>query len=89
MQAIKLKACIGTGAILEWLEPLPDLPTGEVEIIVLPSRRGGGVLTAGGMAMIRDQPDLVSVAPPRSYEGLPESGIIPFVRWYAAALICS
>jgi hypothetical protein len=35
MEAIKLKARIGTGAEVEWLEPLPDLPPGTVEIIVL------------------------------------------------------
>jgi hypothetical protein len=33
--AIKLKARIGAGAVLEWLELLPDLPPSEVEIIVL------------------------------------------------------
>lgn len=35
MKAVKLKARIGADAILEWLDPLPDLPAGEVEIILL------------------------------------------------------
>lgn len=35
MEAIKLKARIGAGAVVEWLEPLPHLPPGKVEIIVL------------------------------------------------------
>ncbi|NJN68475.1 MAG: hypothetical protein HC884_18070 [Chloroflexaceae bacterium] len=39
MEAIKLKARIGAGAVLEWLDPPPDLPTGEVEVIVLYEHR--------------------------------------------------
>ena len=34
MEAIKLKARVRK-AHLEWLEPLPDLPEGEVEVILL------------------------------------------------------
>jgi hypothetical protein len=39
MEAIKLKGRIGVNATLEWIEPLPDLPPGEVEIIVLYKQR--------------------------------------------------
>ncbi len=35
MQAVKLKAHIGSDATVKWLEPHTSLPTGEVEIIVL------------------------------------------------------
>ncbi len=35
MEAIKLKAHVGEDARLEWLEPLPPLPQGEVEVIFL------------------------------------------------------
>jgi uncharacterized protein len=35
MQEVKLKARISEGATIEFLEPLPDLPPGEVEIVVL------------------------------------------------------
>ncbi len=41
MEAVKLKARIGVNAALEWLEPFPDLPPGEVEIIVLYKQRPG------------------------------------------------
>jgi len=39
MEAIKLRGRIGVNTTLEWLEPLPDLPPGEVEIIVLYEHR--------------------------------------------------
>ena len=35
MEAIKLKAHVGENARLVWLEPLPKLPEGEVEVIFL------------------------------------------------------
>ncbi len=35
MQAVKLKAHIRSDTTLEWDEPLPKLPPGEVEVIVL------------------------------------------------------
>ena len=35
MEAIKLKAHVGEDARLEWLEPLPKLPEGEIEVILL------------------------------------------------------
>ena len=41
MEAIKLKARIKGSAILEWLEPLPELPEGEVEVILLYKGDGG------------------------------------------------
>lgn len=34
METIKLKARIDADARFEWLEPLPDLPSGEVEVIL-------------------------------------------------------
>jgi hypothetical protein len=38
MEAIKLKARIGPDAKIEWLEPPPGLPQGEVEVILLYER---------------------------------------------------
>lgn len=35
MQAVKLKAHVRSDTTLEWDEPLPKLPPGEVEVIVL------------------------------------------------------
>lgn len=59
MEAIKLKGRIGTDAALEWIEPLPDLPPGEVEIIVLYERRQVVPVTdvpADAMDDTRDDP---------------------------------
>ena len=39
METVKLKARIGPNAKLEWLEPLPSLPQGEVEVILIYERR--------------------------------------------------
>jgi hypothetical protein len=41
MEAIKLKARVGPDARLEWLEPLPSLPQGEVEVILIYERKQG------------------------------------------------
>lgn len=39
MEAIKLRGRIGANTTLELIEPLPDLPPGEVEVIVLYEHR--------------------------------------------------
>jgi hypothetical protein len=53
MEAIKLKARVGPDAGLEWLEPLPSLPQGEVEVILIYGREQGleqaGYLLPNGM----------------------------------------
>lgn len=35
MEALKLRAKIHSNATVEWLQPLPTLPEGEVEVILL------------------------------------------------------
>lgn len=35
MEALKLRARVGPGSTLEWAEPVPELPEGTVEVILL------------------------------------------------------
>lgn len=39
MEAIRLRARVSERSTLEWLEPLPHLPEGEVEVILLYERK--------------------------------------------------
>lgn len=80
--AIKLKARIGAGAVLEWLELLPDLPPGEVEIIVLYEHKQD--LTEPD-TLADDDPEWAALTPEEqaghARRNLTPDEIVPRLRW--------